>query len=137
MYDKQITILSKLKKADSGVGATSDTWKKTVLTGCEYRKMSHTIFNGSTVSIGQEFVVLIPFGKGYLPYNTWKTNTNAGFSINEDDYIILADTVTETPTSETISAIAQKYKSNCCKVKFILVADGNSKAMVQIQVKGV
>ena len=55
MYDKQITILSKIKKEDSGVGATTETWKKTVLFGCEYKKTSHTDVNGNTVGIGYDY----------------------------------------------------------------------------------
>ncbi len=137
MYNKQITILSKIKKEDSGVGATTDTWKKTVLFGCEYKKTSHTDVNGNTVGIGYDFTILIPFGKDYLPYSTWIIDTTKGFSVNDEDYIICGKNVSETPTSGTISAIANKYKKDCCKVKFVNVADSNSMAMVQVQVKGV
>ena len=31
MYETTVTIVNKLKKADSGVGATTDTYKKTVI----------------------------------------------------------------------------------------------------------
>ena len=50
MYDKTVTIANKLKKADSGIGATTDTWKKTVLTNAEFHKKTVRSVSGGTVS---------------------------------------------------------------------------------------
>ena len=79
MYDQTVTIVNKLKKADSGVGATTDAFKKTVIRTAEIHKKVVRTVSGVTVSLGESEVVLIPFGSGYLPYATWKTDTSKGF----------------------------------------------------------
>src|SRR5574344_508468 len=134
MYDKTVTIVNKLKKADSGVGATSDTWKKTVINSAEFHKKVIRTVSGSTVSIGESEVVLIPFGSGYLPYETWKTDTSKGFTMEPGD-LIFYGTLAETPTSANIATLKQTYKN--CDVRTVEIAKDNAIAMVQVKVEGV
>ena len=81
LYDKTITICNKLKKADT-VAKTSDEWVKTVIENCcEIKEVPIKKRVGNTVSMGKTITVLIPFGKGYLPYNTWKSDTTKGYTM--------------------------------------------------------
>src|SRR5574344_2536989 len=134
MYDQTVTIVNKLKKADSGVGATSDTWKKTVISSAELHKKVVRTVSGATVSLGESEVVLIPFGSGYLPYSTWKTDTSKGFTMEAGD-IIFYGTIAETPTSANISTLKQTYKN--CDVRTVEIAKNNGFAKVQVKVEGV
>jgi len=134
MYDQTVTIVNKLKKADSGIGATSDTWKKTVINSAEFHKKVVRNVSGSTVSIGESEVVLIPFGLGYFPYETWKTDTSKGFTMETGD-VIFYGTIAETPTSANISTLKQTYKN--CDVRTVEVAKNNGLARVQVKVEGV
>ena len=134
MHDKTVTIVNKLKKADSGVGATTDTWKKTVINTAELHKKTVRSVSGSTVSIGESEVVLIPFDSGYLPYNTWKTDTSKGFTMNTGD-LIFYHSLTETPTSANLATLKQTY--DCCDVRTVEIAKYNGIATVQIKVEGV
>lgn len=134
MYDKTVTIVNKLKKADSGVGATTDTWKKTVITNAEFKKKTVRTVSGSTVSIGETEVVLIPFGNGYLPYETWKSDTSKGYTMEPGD-VIFYHSLTEVPTSANITVLKQTYKN--CDVKTVEVAKDNGMTKVQVKVEGV
>ena len=134
MYDQTVTIVNKLKKADSGVGATADTWKKTVINSAEFHKKVIRNVSGSTVSIGESEVVLIPFGSGYLPYETWKADTSKGFTMEPGD-VVFYGTIAETPTSANISTLKQTYKN--CDVRTVDVAKNNGLAKVQVKVEGV
>lgn len=134
MYDKTVTIVNKLKKADSGAGATTDTWKKTVITNAEIHKKTVRSVSGSTVSLGETEIVLIPFGSGYLPYETWKTDTSKGFTMNTGD-LIFYHSLTETPTSSSITSLKQTY--DCCDVRTVEIAKDNGIATVQIKIEGV
>src|SRR5574344_539728 len=134
MYDKTVTIVNKLKKADSGVGATSDTWKKTVINSAEFRKKVIRTVSGSTVSIGESEVVLIPFGSGYLPYDTWKSDTSKGFTMEPGD-VIFYHALTETTTSANITGLKQTYKN--CDVRTVEITKNNGIAVVEVKVEGV
>src|SRR5574344_1528091 len=133
MYDKTVTIVNKLKKADSGIGATTDTWKKTVIDSADFHKKVRRTVSGSTVSIGESDVVLIAFGAGYLPYETWKSDTTKGFTMEAGD-IIFYGTLAETPTSANIATLKSTYKN--CDVRTVEVAKNNGLARVQVKVEG-
>ena len=134
MYDQTVTIVNKLKKADSGVGATTDTYKKTVINTAELHKKSVRSVSGSTVSLGETEIVLIPFGSGYLPYETWKVDTSKGFTMNVGD-IVFYGTLEEMPTSANIATLKNTYKN--CDVRTVEIAKYNGIATVQIKVEGV
>ena len=134
MYDQTVTIVNKLKKADSGVGATTDTYKKTVINTAELHKKSVRSVSGSTVSLGETEIVLIPFNSGYLPYETWKVDTSKGFTMEVGD-IVFYGTLAETPTSANIATLKSTYKN--CDVRTVEIAKNNGFARVQIKVEGV
>ena len=134
MYDQTVTIVNKLKKADSGVGATTDTYKKTVINTAELHKKSVRSVSGSTVSLGETEIVLIPFGSGYLPYETWKADTSKGFTMETGD-IVFYGTLAETPTSANIAILKSTYKN--CDVRTVEIAKDNGIATVQVKVEGV
>lgn len=134
LYNNQVTIVNKLKKVDSGTGATTDTFVKTVINTAEFRKKTVRNVSGTTVSIGEVETVLIPFGSGYLPYDTWKTDTSKGFTMNPGD-LIFYGTLAETPTVSNITTLKTTYKN--CDVRSVLVAKDNGVAKVQLMIEGV
>lgn len=134
VYDKTITICNKLKKADIP-GGTTDTWHKSILTGCEHKRVPIRNVSGSTVSIGQSVLVLIPFGKGYLPYATWKLDTSKGYTVSVGDIVFLDMELSESPTSSTITMLKNQYGGIECKV--VQVVDSNGIALVQVKIEGV
>lgn len=134
MYDKTITIVNKLKKADK-VGATTDTWVKTVLHTAEIKKTTTKTVSGTTVSMGESLIVLIPFNQGYVPYLTWKTDTSKGFTMSQGDLIFLDMELTETPTSANITTLKTTYDN--CEARVIQVAEDNGLARVQLKIEGV
>ena len=134
LYNNQVTIVNKLKKADSGIGATTDTYVKTVIKTAEYRKKTVRNVSGSTVSLGEVETVLIPFKSGYLPYNEWKADTSKGFTMNPGD-IIFYHSLTEVPTASSIASLKALYDN--CDVRTVLVAKDNGVAKVQLMIEGV
>src|SRR5574344_2137618 len=133
MYDKTVTIVNKLKKADSGIGATTDTFKKTVIHTAEIHKKVVRTVSGVTVSLGESEIVLIPFGSGYLPYATWKTDTSKGFTMETGDVIFYHE-LTEVPTSANFATLKATYKN--CDVRTVEIAKNNGLARVQVKVEG-
>lgn len=134
MYETTVTIVNKLKKADSGVGATTDTYKKTVINTAEIHKKVVRNVSGSTVSLGEAEIVLIPFNQGYLPYETWKLDTSKGFTMETGD-LIFYGTLTEAPTSANIATLRTTYKN--CDVRTVEIAKNNGLANVQVKAEGV
>jgi hypothetical protein len=134
MYDKTVTIVNKLKKADSGIGATTDTFKKTVIHTAELHKKAVRSVSGSTVSLGETEIVLIPFDSGYLPYSTWKTDTSKGFTMETGDLIFYHE-LTEVPTSANFATLKATYRN--CDVRTVEVAKNNGLARVQVKAEGV
>jgi hypothetical protein len=133
MYDKTITILNKLKKADTGL---SDVWVKTVITNVEYVTKSNTTINGNVVSMGESVTILIPFGNGYIPYRDWKSDTSKGYTISQGDVVFLDMNLTETVTSENITSIKKQYEQNVCDVRvFRAIEDGKRSGYERVQVK--
>lgn len=134
LYDKTITICNKLKKADIP-GATVDQWVKTVLQNCEIKEVPIKNVVGNTVSMGKTITVLIPFGKGYLPYNTWKSNTTKGYTMTQGDILFLNMELVENPTNATITSLKNLYST--CDVRIIQIIEENGMATVEVKVEGV
>lgn len=134
MYDVTVTIVNKLKKVDSGIGATTDTFKKTVIHTAEIHKKVVRTVSGATVSLGESEIVLIPFGSGYLPYATWKADTSKGFTMEPGDLIFYHE-LTEVPTSANFATLKSTYKN--CDVRTVEVAKNNGLVKVQVKVEGV
>lgn len=134
VYDKTITICNRLKKVDIP-GATTDSWIKSVLTECEHKRVPIRNVSGSTVSIGQSVVILIPFGKGYLPYATWKLDTSKGYTVSVGDIVFLDLELSESPTNATITPLKTQYGGIECKI--VEVIDSNGIALVQVKIEGI
>ena len=64
-----ITLLNRLKRQDSVTN--TDIWYKTIIKNCTYKKDRVSNVNGTVVSMGQSFTILIPFTGNYLPYKEW------------------------------------------------------------------
>ena len=134
LYDKTITICNKLKKADT-VAKTSDEWIKTVVENCEIKEVPIKNVVGNTVSMGKTVTVLIPFGKGYLPYSEWKSDTTKGYTMTVGDILFLNMELTENPTNATITSLKSLYST--CDVRIIQVIEENGIATVEVKVEGV
>jgi len=133
MYDKKITVLYKLKKEDNQ--QKIDAWYKTFLNNAEYSVKKIASVSGTTVSMGQTFVVLIPFDNLYRPYDEWKNDT-IGYTLNTGDLIVLGEHIPDTPTASNITAIKNSYKGRICDVRVIMEAT-RKVGMVRLKVEGV
>ena len=136
MYDKTITILNKLKKSDI-VGATTDLWKKTILTNAEFRKTLVKSVSGNTVSMGESIVILIPFSEDFKTYDEWKKTPESGYTMSQGDMIFLGIALEENPTSATITSIKNLHEPNVCDVRSVQIAEKNGLANVQLRIDGV
>ena len=90
--------------------------------------------SGSTVSLGGTEIVLIPFGSGYLPYETWKSDITKGFTMEPGDLIFYHE-LTEVPTNANFATLKATYKN--CDVRTVEIAKSNGFARVQIKIEGV
>lgn len=135
IYNQKVTILNKLKKADSPTNM--DIWQKTVIEDAVwYSKVERTVTNNSVV-IGSYITCHIPFHEEYLPYAEWKLpgNKEEHFTMSSGDYIVLGE-VEEEITSQNIVAAMQKYEPNVCIVKHCTEAPMRFGATVQLMVEG-
>ncbi len=63
-------ILNRLNRLDSVTKL--DVWYKTAIPQVEWSKSSIANIQGTQVSMGNTFTVLIPFSDNYAPYAEWK-----------------------------------------------------------------
>ena len=131
-----ITLLNKLKRKDSVTN--TDVWYKTQIQNCVYKKDRITTVNGTVVSMGQAFTVLIPFTGNYLPYKDWKKlEDKTGFyTLSEQDVIILDDVVEEV-TSQNITQIKNDYEPNTCEIRSIEQVNQVFSVQFEFRVSGV
>lgn len=137
MYNTVVTICNKLKKTDAGTDATKDKWFKTVLSCAEVKISTMKSVSDSTASMAQAVTVLIPFGQGYKPYQSWKNSASYGFTMSVGDYIFIDMVLSETPTPDNIASLKQLYKGNVCEVRSIQTAKSNGMAKVELMIEGV
>ena len=131
-----ITLLNRLKRKDSVTN--TDVWYKTKIQNCVYKKDRITTVNGTVVSMGQAFTVLIPFTGNYLPYKDWKKlEDKTGFyTLSEQDIIILDDVVEEI-TPQNITQIKNDYEPNTCEIRSIEQVNQVFSAQFEFRVSGV
>ena len=131
-----ITLLNKLKRKDSVTN--TDVWYKTKIQNCVYKKDRITTVNGTVVSMGQAFTVLIPFTGNYLPYKDWKKlEDKTGFyTLSEQDVIILDDVVEEV-TPQNITQIKNDYEPNTCEIRSIEQVNQVFSVQFEFRVSGV
>ena len=131
-----ITLLNKLKRKDSVTN--TDVWYKTKIQNCVYKKDRITTVNGTGVSMGQAFTILIPFTGNYLPYKDWKKlEDKTGFyTLSEQDVIILDDVVEEV-TPQNITQIKNDYEPNTCEIRSIEQVNQVFSVQFEFRVSGV
>ena len=131
-----ITLLNRLKRKDSVTN--TDVWYKTKIQNCVYKKDRITTVNGTVVSMGQAFTVLIPFTGNYLPYKDWKKlEDKTGFySLSEQDVIILDDVIEEV-TPQNITQIKNDYEPNTCEIRSIEQVNQVFSVQFEFRVSGV
>ena len=131
-----ITLLNRLKRKDSVTN--TDVWYKTKIQNCVYKKDRITTVNGTVVSMGQAFTILIPFTGNYLPYKDWKKlEDKTGFyTLSEQDVIILDDVIEEV-TSQNITQIKNDYEPNTCEIRSIEQVNQVFSVQFEFRVSGV
>ena len=131
-----ITLLNRLKRKDSVTN--TDVWYKTHIQNCVYKKDRITTVNGTVVSMGQAFTILIPFTGNYLPYKDWKKlEDKTGFyTLSEQDVIILDDVIEEV-TPQNITQIKNDYEPNTCEIRSIEQVNQVFSVQFEFRVSGV
>lgn len=134
--DGTITLLNKLKRKDSTTNL--DVWYKTIIKNCVYAQDRISNVNGSVVSMGQTFTILIPFTGKYLPYREWKKleDKTGYYTLSEQDVIIL-DEVTEDVTAQNITQIKNDYEPNTCDIRSIEQVQRRLDVNFEFRVSGV
>lgn len=131
-----ITLLNKLKRKDSITGL--DVWYKTIINDCVYKKDKVSDVSGNTVSMGQQFTVLIPFTGKYLPYKEWKTlDDKSGYYTMSNQDVIILDEVLEEITANNITDIKNAYEPNTCEIRSIEQVEQEPSVRYEFRVGGV
>ena len=131
-----ITLLNKLKRKDSVTNV--DVWYKTFIENCAFKKDRISNINGTTVSMGQQFTILIPFTCKYLPYRDWKQlEDKSGYYTLSNQDIIILDEVTEEVTANNITEIKNSYEPNTCEIRSIEHVEQKLSVNFQFRVGGI
>lgn len=131
-----ITLLNKLKRKDSVTGL--DVWYKTILKDCVYKKDRVSDVSGNTVSMGQQFTILIPFTEKYLPYKDWKNlDDKTGYYTLSNQDVIILDEVTEEVSANNITEIKNSYEPNTCEIRSIEQVEPKLSVKYEFRVGGV
>lgn len=135
-----ITILNRLKKKDSTTGL--DVWYKTILNDIKYKQDKVTSVVGTEVSMGEEYVILIPFSNNYVPYHEWKNSADKDntYTMSQGDYIYLGIGLQEEVNASNVVKIKTQYEPNVCEVRSIEEVPMDSKKYgikIQLRVGGV
>ena len=119
MEAKAITIANRLNRIDSVTGL--DVWYKTELHNITYSKERVTDVNGTQVSVGEVFTILIPFAKYYKPYIEWNklADKDGFYTLSQGDYIFLTQ-VEEDIQPNNIMTLKNSYKPLVCEVRSII-----------------
>lgn len=136
IYDKQITILNRLRRDDSVTGL--DVWHKTTVDKCAWYTESERGVSGNQALVATVYTVLIPFDERYVPYIDWKQagRQEGNYTMSAGDYVILGE-VSEEITANNVVATMQKYGARKCQVKAIRELDARFMNRVQLKVEGV
>lgn len=132
-----ITVLNKLKRADSITGL--DIWYKSIIKNCVYSKTKISNINGTVVSMGSQFTILIPFNNKYVPYYKWKDleNKDNKFTLSNQDIIILGEIKEKEITPNNIVSIRNKYSPNACEIRNIEEVENKFDTRYQFRVNGI
>lgn len=131
-----ITLLNKLKRKDSVTNV--DVWHKTTIENCVFKKDRISNINGTTVTMGQQFTILIPFTGKYISYKDWKNlEDKSGYYTLSNQDIIILDEVTEEVTANNITEIKNAYEPNTCEIRSIEQVDNKLSVKYEFRVGGV
>lgn len=136
MEAKVITIANRLNRTDSVTGL--DVWYKTELHDIIYSKERVTDVNGTQVSVGEVFTILIPFDKYYKSYIEWKklADKDSFYTLSQGDYIFLTQ-VEEDIQPNNIMTLKNSYKPLVCEVRSIIEVSQKHGATIRLKVSGV
>lgn len=131
-----VTLLNRLKRKDSVTN--TDIWYKSIIENCVFKKDRISNINGTVVSMGQQFTILIPFTGKYLPYKEWKSleDKTGYYTLSNQDVIIL-DIVSEEVTAQTITWVKNDYEPNTCEIRSIEQVDKKLSVQFEFRVGGV
>lgn len=131
-----VTFLNRLRRKDSVTN--TDIWYKSIIKNCVYKKDRISNINGTVVSMGQQFTILIPFTGKYLPYKEWKTleDKTGYYTLSNQDVIIL-DIVKEEVTAQNIAQVKNDYEPNTCEIRSIEQVDKKLSVQFEFRVSGV
>lgn len=131
-----VTLLNRLRKKDSVTNL--DVWYKSYIQNCAYKKEKVTNVTGTTVSMGEQFTILIPFSDKYVPYNQWKKldDKSTFYTLSPQDVIIL-DIVNEDVTPQTIIQIKNDYEPNTCEIRSIEQVEQRLSTRFEFRIGGV
>lgn len=135
MKADQIIIANKLKRTDSITGL--DVWYSTILNNIDYSITKVTVPLGTSISMGQEFTVLIPFTGKYRKYRDWKDlDRNKFFTLSQGDFIFL-DNIDENIDANNIVQLKNRYSDICCEVRSVTEVENHFGATIQLKVSGI
>lgn len=131
-----ITIANRLNRVDSITGL--DAWYKSFLSNVDYSKEKISNINGTQVSVGESFNILIPFTGRYVPYLKWKDMEDKDnyYTLSQGDFIFLLK-IDDEILPDNIMQIRNKYRSYVCEVRSILEVDRKNGTTIQLKVSGV
>ena len=131
-----ITIANRLNRVDSITGL--DVWYQSFLSNVDYSKEKISNINGTQVSVGESFNILIPFTDRYVPYLIWKDMEDKDnyYTLSQGDFIFLLQ-IDDEILPDNIMKIRNKYRSYVCEVRSILEVSRKNGATIQLKVSGV
>lgn len=133
-FDYTITVLNKLAARDSATKL--DVWKKTTLKNCAWSYNTVRSVQGTTVSVGNSFVVRVPKSEYYKPYVHWK-ETLEGFTFSTGDYVIKGEIEEETVTPNTVLDIVSRHKPEAFEVRLFKDNTGTVELAEHYRIEGV
>ena len=137
IYNQKITILNKLKRADTETGKLDEWYKHTVENAVWYEDSARNS-GGNGGFRGTYITVMIPFSDDYEEYREWKklTDKDSKFTMSSGDYIVLGD-VPENVDASNIVKLMEEYGDRSCTVKHIKRPHKRFNAHVQLRIEGV
>lgn len=134
MIAETITLCNKLARKDSITNL--DVWYKTVLHNVPYTMKKISNVTGTTVSVGQTFMILLPFDGIYKPYDEWIKMGGQGYTLSEGDYIFMRE-LEEEITPNTIQKIKNQYEPNVCEIRSIVEVSDSPNINYRFKIEGV
>lgn len=134
-FDYTITILNKAKATDTATGL--DVWRKTVLNNCAWSANAVRNIQGSTVSVGNAFVVRVPKSPDYHPYSEWITNIYKGFTFSTGDYIIKGEIEEQDITPNNVLNIVSKHRPEAFEIRYFKDNTGTVELAEHYHIEGV